>query len=73
MNKTFETSEEAIMRALFSKNKADGYIRIGNTQFVQLLSVEREDGSGWNFNIGGIDVYGQRVTVFCSLRPFDVA
>lgn len=70
MNKTmFETSEEAIIRSLFARNKADGYIRIGNTQFVQLLSVEREDGSGYKFNLTGIDVYGQRVTVYCSLTP----
>lgn len=69
MNKTFENSEESIMRSLFARNKADRYIRIGNTQFVQLLSVKRGCGSGWTFSLTGIDVYGQRVTVYCDLKP----
>jgi len=57
------TTRQNLVDALFTFDR-DQWYRIGNDFLHNILSVEREDGSGKRFNVTGYDCHDKKQTFF---------
>jgi hypothetical protein len=56
-------TKNQLANLLFSKTMFGGGITLNGIDFVGILSVEREDGSGKSFNVTGLTSEGGKATV----------
>ncbi len=57
-------TKNQLQNALFSTTASGGMIRLREVDFIGIISIERESGSGHTFNVTGYDTEGCKRTVF---------